>query len=260
MVPKMISSFVGKLATILVMIYIFLSGNLNAQFSISECAIIYGNEELALGQDTTAWFSILGTPSRRFVDENHAIWNFIWDDLGVRISTGELEDNRSLVHQVHFFFRTLDSKEGRKNEIGDIEVSDFRPFSKADARRILRNSPDHQFLVDFIRKKSNPLVYLYPLQKIESVMINGESVSRKSDMANLNSKFEKAGMPRFHYTGTSPFLGNSSIEDGISPYSDHFGYYTLKDKLDCNGNRWTTRAFLSRRKNLFHLAIRIYDW
>jgi hypothetical protein len=202
----------------------------------------------------------LGKPSRRFGGEDYLRLHLVWDKLGVVVSSGELDDDQAIVYQVRFYFQTLSGREGCQGgeAIGDDDLDDYEGcISKRELKALKAELSYRPSALEDKLAAYDPKAFFYPLQPVKSLTVQGVSIRQKALISKLNAVFGSRNQPRFGYTGTSQLFFNSDLK-GEDIYKDHYGYYTLKDQMDCNGNRWTTRAFLSRSQSLFHISVRIY--
>lgn len=225
--------------------------------ALDSCGLHVSGRVLQPGQDTSAWISALGAPTRRSNEELNAVWFYSWDQLGLTIMMEDDDDGLSKVARVFLFFRNLDDTEGRANAIGDYFSIGYQGhYMKAELRKLRKiygKEGYAQLLTD-----NDPKRYVFTATTIPSLQVNGLAIDRESKIAGINAARVRSGYMPFWYQGVDWVFPEGISNEVAATTVTQMGYYAARSGPLCAGNGWWLKLHYSSFGRLYYLVMDAY--
>lgn len=230
---------------------------LSKAIALDSCGLHIMGHVLQPGQDTSAWISALGAPTRRSNDELNAVWFYSWDHLGLAIMMEDDGEGLSKVARVFLFFRNLDDTERRANAIGDYFSIGYQGYySKAELRKLRKSYGKEgyaQLLAD-----NDPKRYVFTATTIPSLQVDGMVIDRESKIASINAARTQNGNMPFWYQGVDWVFPEGISDEVAATTVTQMGYYAARSGPLCAGNGWWLKLHYSSFGRLYYLVMDAY--
>lgn len=196
-----------------------------AEFTITNCEVLYKDKILPLGKPLNKWVKMFGTPRK-------SEYGFIWDKYSIGIEW--LEKETGLTTDFYLFFKNLDSPLGQAGKLSyarswlpidekafteyDPNFPDVRPYTKKE--------------VEKLKEEYHPKKYFYPFTTYKNIVnIEGAAVAWNMTIDEVNHQRALVGKEKFGYRDVDA----NGVNEEMSTTRKNGEYYSVTDPVgNCN--------------------------